>query len=755
MSMWTNGHEFEDEVRRVARALWSRLDGDGGALMVEGRERDCVFETEDLTHYIECTRLRTLEKVQSDAKKMVKYRDDQFKRGRMVKLWIITEHEPTADQRTEARGKNIEILSLHQFERRILDVDGYLEVRKNYRFGSATDPDSDSHDLSNIKYQTTVIRDESNGNGLSVGDLADLLVAGDRAVLLGDYGMGKSVTLREVFLELRKRRAKGDIRRTPVLLNLRDHWGQRSVAEALERHAREIGFSKPNQLVRALHAGKLIIMLDGFDETASIQWTPREATRMREARRAAVGLAKKFADLARDGQGFIVAGRDHFFDTRSEMEFALGLGTTARRFVLDGFSLPEMREYLSGRGFSQELPDWLPNRPLLLGYLSRGNLLEEILSGADRTAPSRAWDTIVTRTCEREADIHDYLDASSVRRILEALASAARSTPTGLGPISERDVFDAFRRVTDQDADEAARPLLMRLPGLSARDQIEGGRSFLDDQMLDVLRAGDVIRFAENPYQDPIATGWDRCMGPLGVDLAANKIRESDDRTACKRTTTACAQAVRRWGAATLAIDLVQAARASSDQDDVDFGLLTIEGGSLPVLDLGDGPLPRGLTLKSVVVGEFHAPESSPTDLNLVDCLFERVFGYDGSTAFPSWIVDCDAENFDDTATNAEILRTSDMPIGVRVGLTMLRKLFLQRGHGRKENALSRGMDQSAQSQVRKLLAILKAEGIAFSMSARGTALWHPVQGQRRRVQAMLDAPSTSDDSFLIKARAL
>ncbi|WP_243303808.1 NACHT domain-containing protein [Geothrix oryzisoli] len=755
MNPWTTGAEFENEVRRIARALWGRFDGDGGALIVDGRERDCIFETEDLTHYFECTRMRTLDKVRDDAKKMVKYRDERYKKGRMVKLWIITEEEPTADQRTEAQSKNIEILSLSQFERKILDVDGYLELRKNYPFGSATNPDTDSHDLTGIEYQTMVIRDEVDGSGLSVKEVTNKLIAGEQMVLLGDYGMGKSVTLREIFFELRKRRSKGEIHRTPILLNLRDHWGQRNVAEALERHARYIGFTNPNQLVRALYAGKLIVLLDGFDEAASIQWTPRDPARMREARRAAVVLAKKFSELTKNGQGFIVAGRDHFFDNRREMDSALGLSDVTTRLTLDGFSLSEMRNYLRSRGFTDELPDWLPNRPLLLGYLSRGNLLSEILQGDDQSAPSRAWDNIVAKTCEREAGIHEYLDATSVRHILESLASEARVTASGLGPITEAQIFEAFRRSTGMEPDEAARPLLMRLPGLSTRDQTDGGRIFLDDQLLDVLRAGDVIRFALTPYEEPNARRWRNCMGPVGVDLATNKLREADDRAATGRTTTACAEALRRWGADMLALDLVQVARATSNMDEIDFGGITIKDGMLPLLDLGDGPIPKRLTLKSIMIGDFHAPESAPTDLQIEDCLFERVFGYDSAKSFPEWIKGCDGDIFDDVSTNADILRSTEMPIGIRVALTMLRKLYFQRGNGRKENALSRGMGQEAQAKVRNLLALLQSEGIAFTATVRGTKLWHPVQGQRRRVQSMLEAPMNSSDPFLVRARAV
>ena len=86
MSMWRNGFELEDEVRRIARALWGTQDGDDSAQMIDGRERDCIFETEELTHYIECTRKRELAKVRDDAKKMVKYREMQAKHGQLVKL---------------------------------------------------------------------------------------------------------------------------------------------------------------------------------------------------------------------------------------------------------------------------------------------------------------------------------------------------------------------------------------------------------------------------------------------------------------------------------------------------------------------------------------------------------------------------------------------------------------------------------------------------------------------------------------------
>lgn len=56
--VWTDPHDFEDEVRRIARELWPAA-AFGGSLIVDGRERDGIFETEEFIHVIEATLLRT------------------------------------------------------------------------------------------------------------------------------------------------------------------------------------------------------------------------------------------------------------------------------------------------------------------------------------------------------------------------------------------------------------------------------------------------------------------------------------------------------------------------------------------------------------------------------------------------------------------------------------------------------------------------------------------------------------------------
>lgn len=64
-----NGEEFEKKVRNIARALWGSKPGSGAPRLVDGLERDCIFEEEFVTHYIECTTSKKLKKVKKDVKK--------------------------------------------------------------------------------------------------------------------------------------------------------------------------------------------------------------------------------------------------------------------------------------------------------------------------------------------------------------------------------------------------------------------------------------------------------------------------------------------------------------------------------------------------------------------------------------------------------------------------------------------------------------------------------------------------------------
>ena len=68
--MQDEDRDFENEVRRVARALWPDARY-SGATVLDGRERDGIFETEECVHLLEATTSRKLEKAKQDVSKLV------------------------------------------------------------------------------------------------------------------------------------------------------------------------------------------------------------------------------------------------------------------------------------------------------------------------------------------------------------------------------------------------------------------------------------------------------------------------------------------------------------------------------------------------------------------------------------------------------------------------------------------------------------------------------------------------------------
>jgi hypothetical protein len=89
---------------------------------------------------------------------------------------------------------------------------------------------------------------------------------------------------------------------------------------------------------------------------------------------------------------------------------------------------------------------------------------------------------------------------------------------------------------------------------------------------------------------------------------------------------------------------------------------------------------------------------------------------------------------------------------GVRVMLSVLKKLFVQSLSGRKEQALFRGLDSARQRRVPEVLALLQQHNLVTKSGRAGDLIWLPVRRQRARVLKILQAPSTSDDTLFKEA---
>ena len=738
------GWRFEDRVRTVARSLWNLSPGQGAAEFIGAEEIDCVCRTEDLVHLVECTQLRTMEKYRLQVSKLAAAKRELERQRETVKLWIVTEHEPTPEQRRAAVTDSITALSLQEFSKRLLDSRSYLEARSNCAFGSAVDPETGQTNLPDNEYVALPITTNEGEESFSIEDLANMLTNGESIMLQGPFGAGKSLTVREVFKELKNQHYKNPAAPVPMAINLREHWGQSDVDELIRRHAARVGFERSYELVRTWNAGGIVALLDGVDELASPAF-PTDREGIRSSRQRALRVVKEFVAQSKGRCGILLAGRDHYFDSINEAKRILSLPSDMRYVNIGEFSEEQAKQYLANKGISQNLPTWLPRKPLLLGYLTAKGLLKDVLAIESENGTAYAWDQFLDRICEREADLDVEIDKDAVRQLLEALATRSRQFSNGTGPLYESDLAEVFKSVTGIEPMEPAKALLQRLPGLTSRDQEIGARSFIDLEMLQALRAGDVARFIENPYEAINQGSWHHSLDEFGCSVAGVLVQRKGMQHQNHRV--AAMEALNRWREPTLALDCLLSYKREDDSTILDAEGMTIVGGVCDTVDLVEGNL-QGVVLDNCLIEHVRFDVNLPTKVVFRKCMIDRVEGVAASRELPAMFDNCEVVEFDNTQTNTAIMR-SDLTPSVKVLLTIIRKLFLQRGSGRVESALYRGLDERYTRYVETILQHLDSSGIIFSHpSPRGT-IWHGNRAERARMLRILEKPTTSDDELL------
>ena len=750
--------QFENDVRRIARQLWPTAQF-SGASMEEGRERDGVFETDECVHIIECTVSRGRDKATDDARKIAKLIRTMGPRKplKAIQGWFITRAEPTAEQRSavEHQKSRIVALSFDQFRSRLVDAKTYLDLRRKYPFGSVRDPRTGgrSPDLQYIPLDLV-----ASGQALNrASDLASDLEEGARVVLLGDYGVGKSATMRELFLLLAQRFCEHRSARFPLLLNLRDHHGQVSPVEAIERHGRNLGFTGSSQLVRAWRAGYVILMLDGFDEVAAAGWAGK-VKKLRDLRRYSMEMIRSFVRETPEGTSIVIAGRAHFFDSNTEMESALALERRFLKYTLLGFSPEQAGEYLRRMGVTGALPDWLPTRPLLLTYLAANGLLADAVAVDDSSGPAQGWDYLLDKVSEREAEIESGLDGSMVRRLVESLATAARHTADGLGPLTPDTIIEEFRAVCGSYPDDRGAVLLQRLPGLGAHQAEDGTRVFIDRDFAEAARGGDVFNYTLYPYKRELQPEtWQASIEGLGASLAAHKARRANH--GASRVLAALEQTAKKPSHDTLSADLLLVLNelGSSYKGPV----LYLREVILPELYLEDCDVDLScVELQDCVVGTLRLSAGCPHEHlpRFLRCHFGFVEGRTGMRDLPCGrFTECSVDEFEGVASTTHGIMELTLPLGFRVLLTILKKLYAQKGAGRKESAFFRGLDQHARELVTPALGLLRRERFASRARVGDDVVWLPTKSGdvRRRALTILAGPSTTRDPLIDQSRHL
>ena len=761
---------FEEDVRRTAEAVFNLQPGQCKPEWYSKnpvvQELDGLARCREVTHLIMATRGRSLAKVEKDVTKLLAAEKVERAGGQPTKKWLITAFVMGAEHVKYARNHQVECITLHAFRDRFFNSHNYISKRSIAPFGSARNPGDNSITLPQDEYIPLPMFLTEDRNGaltralqLSVHDLTLRLRSGETLVLLAPFGAGKSLTVREVFFRIADQYSKDEPTRVPLALNLREHWGAKFADEALIRHGREIAYDPPNDLVAAYRGGLLHLLLDGFDELASQGVVDaRNRQFMRSARNAALQAVRDLIDKVPAGTGVLIAGRDHYFDDVRELTAALGIqGKPYSLIRLGEFGEDEAEAYLKRKGVSHPLPDWLPRKPLLLGYLASKELLATVVAIDAAKGFGHAWDSFLDQICAREAQhAGTALDSHSLRHILERLAMDVRATSAGNGPISSPDLADAYVSETAQTATEAVLMQLQRLPGLTPRDADPSTRSFVDDDLLAALQGSALARYLTQAQRNwNTNRAWLAPLSQRAISIAAYLLdRERVKPGTVIATATRLASKPTAFGQEQqLAADCLEIAIEMARDD----GALDCQGLAISGAVIGSLPLEE-MSLLNLSVDESYVeevrlgPGIASSGLRIKGTAIDRVTGITEERALPAGIFQgVSVEVFDDHSTNAAVVRSSLQP-PMKALITILRKLYLQSGGGRQLKALKRGLPPGPiAASVDDVLDILVEERVVEIANE----VVHPVRRQAGRIQSILASEALSEDTIVRAVRKL
>lgn len=726
---------FEDRVREIASFIWARPCQPQriGGVNVDG----VTTLDSEIQCFVEITVERNLNKVREDIIKLQTAKSAAFLKGVMARCFCVVNGSVTPAMHDAGKEHHIHVLSFEEFSKQFFDFSTYSTARASAPFGSSINPLTGASD--DTKYVPVRYLVDGKKDDISSHDVADFLRKGRNVILLGEYGSGKSRCIREVFSILSASAVEDFC--YPVAIDLRKSWGLRQSGELIRRHFSELGLdSIESSAIKAFRANSLVFLLDGFDEIGSQAWS-NDSSKLRLIRSKSLEGVKDIVQS--NGGGTLVAGREHYFPSMDEMYSALGMAANNTIVIRskNEFSDSELLEYFQNRDLDVDIPAWLPRRPLICQTISELAADEfESMFGENGDEIS-FWNHFINVLCQRDANIHISFDASTILRIFIHLARLTRVKSSNVGPISLAELQNAFEAATGAAPVEEASVMLQRLPSLGRVGPESNDRQFVDIYILDGLRAKDVAAIGLNGDQeiiDATTTHWTNPLDDLGQRILAS------DAALSQKTKLQIADRAVRNGNIILASDIVGALTRSNDSV-MDFEGLEIKNGEFLLLPLDERPL-RNLHIRESYIGELALPVKNCIKVEISTCITPKVTGISSQAALPAWITKLEAEEFESVASVSRIRKIGLKPAH-EILTTIIRKTFFQKGAGRKEEALLRGLGMIAGKGLStRILNIMLKEDLLTSFKGDEGNVYAPVRSHTRRMQALLDELSTSKD---------
>lgn len=726
---------FEDRVRHISSVKFSCVPQ---REKIVGVNLDCIMKVnERIWVIIEITTEKKVDKIRIDSNRLIMVRRHLFeKRNIMAQTIIVTNYEPTPAMK-EIETEGVELINIDLFERSVFDYSAYANLRKGIQFGSAVNPFTGEPDRTS--YVPVAYRAVDGDRALTLEEIVKHVSSQTSVVILGEYGSGKSRCVKELFSILSSGYEEFGY---TLAIDLRTVWGLNTFDEVIRRHFSQMGLSdRADFAVRAFLLGGVNVLLDGFDEIGTQAWSENPRT-LRTIRREALEGVHDLVTKCKGG--VVVTGRDHYFDSEGEMFDCLGVRRDGSILIKcnDEFNEYEMHEFIGRFGRDVVVPDWLPKRPLMCQALAsiEDEGLAILFEGEGNDV--QFWHSFMKILCQRDASIRRSFDPEVMFEILLVLARETRFRSGNVGPISYASIQKAFGEVLGEQPIAEAGVMLQRLPGLGRTSAESEDRQFVDTYILDGLRAVDVSRIVESFDRSVGELIWINPLSRLGQRVAALEYAKRGFIDLAVRSLVNFSTMKNH----TLTSDILASLLMVNNREKKIANLI-VSDGRFSFLDLS-GAVDDGIRIVHSVIDDLVMPESRPKEVLLDDCLIDRVHGIAGAGGVPDWMVDCVVEKYSNTRIVSAI-KALNISVPHRILVTVLKKTFFQKGGGRKEEALLRGLGQvDRKNYTPAVLKILEREHILKKTRGDSGAVYVPERSMVERVGKMMVQLNQSQDEI-------
>lgn len=739
---------LEDTVRSIASIKWRvpatarHLGGVNFDAVVEASPEELIL--------IEVTKRDDLSKIRDDIVKINALRLQRLSKGVLVRGYILVDDHPTTSMVETGTLNKVKVMSVGDFFNEFFQYDAYIRLRKLQPFGSALNPitgQSDTVGYIPVRYQAD---DESET--FDVSKISEKILSGDRIILVGDYGTGKSRCVQRVFEVLTTASRKPG--QQVFAINLREHWGASSASEIVAGHLEELGLSGAiDNAMQIVATGGAVLLLDGVDEVgAQVFGTSRD--NRKSVRRAALAGIRKLIEISKGG--VLLTSRSHYFDSDDEMIEALGLSVGKSPVLLrcpEEFSDIETEQYLSQIHLDVRAPAWLPRKPLVFQVLStiEKGIATQLLDSND--GELTFWNRFITAISEREARIHGSLQAEAVRQILINLAELTRDGDSFLGRLTVRNVREAYEKAIQDTPDQAGEQMLMRLCTLGRIAPSSPERQFVDTYIVDGLRAEALLRSIDTQDKSLAGQKWKQPLDRLGWSLLQDSLVSLDREGAYKATLALLTRGNNNQAYAEVLSTLL-----AIDGPMIDAAGIALTDCDVYWLRVGQRRIINIAFTSSYIRNLELLPEATDarSALDMNDCQILELYGVSSADGLPPWIHNSEIERYD-TLSNANLIKRSELGAAHTLFLAVVHKIFFQPGAGRQEKALLKGgFGQKYDPKLlSKILAILLREKLIEKHPGNEGPIYGPIRKHTRRMTAIKGQLALSGDPLWSEIGAL